>query len=373
MARRGENIRKRIDGRWEGRYVCGRDVNGRRQYRSLYGKTYHEVKEKLFEKKAFCENSTTNTNTNRQTVNETAEKWLYAIQTTKKYSTYIKYQTIYRHHIEKHIGTLPVRQVTNEHCFRLFSQESKKTALSQSTLNSIRNVLTQILKYGGSAIKIESNDLAGIIRSNVPIRLSVFNRFEQEKLIGYLTHDITSYKLGIILCLFTGIRLGEICALETKDISLTQKIIRVHQTVQRIQTTGECRKTALIITPPKTPHSLREIPICRPLEPLLEHCMPAKKYLVNENHPMEPRTYQYMFARCLQKLGLEGKNFHTLRHTFATNCIASGMDPKCLSEILGHSDVQTTLNRYVHPTLEMKQKQMDIFACHYGQICGQDK
>ncbi len=86
---------------------------------------------------------------------------------------------------------------------------------------------------------------------------------------------------------------------------------------------------------------------------------------------MEPRTYQYYFKRILKELSIDNKNFHSLRHTFATNCIASGMDPKCLSEILGHADVKTTLNRYVHPSLEQKMQQINSFALNYGQISGQ--
>lgn len=373
MARRGENIRKRSDGRWEGRYICGRDVIGRPQYRSIYGKSYQEVRTKLQEKKKQQEERVARLTSGDRTVEQIAEDWLLEIQKTKKHSTYIKYQLIYLNHIQKHIGELPVLQVTDEICHKLLCQESKKEILSKSTLNSMRNVLRQILEHGGNGIAIKGSDIPSASADCVLPRITIFSRWEQGLLLQYLNQDITPYKLGILVCLLTGIRLGEICALETKDICLTQKTISIRQTVQRIRTTDDTTKTSLIVTPPKTLHSRREIPICSTLEPLLYEHMPEKKYLLNGNRPMEPRTYQYMFTRYLRELALQNKNFHALRHTFATNCIASGMEPKCLSEILGHSNVQTTLNRYVHPTPEMKQKQMDTFATNYGQISGQEE
>lgn len=379
MPRRGENIHKRKDGRWEGRFLSVKEVNGKRVYQSVYGKTYQEVKRKLQEKKCMANETSIMLHSSAKTVEMVAEEWLSEIRQKRKYSTFVKYESIYTKHIQKYIRDMSLEQISAELFLDILKQEYNRgtmlsEGLSDSTIRSIKSVFCQILRYGDRDIALNSrNTLPNRSSNNVRFsnEISVFTANEQTRLISYLRQNTDSYKLGILVCLLTGIRLGEICALETNDIQLENKRIMIHRTVQRIKTTDGSNKTSLYITPPKTHHSRREIPICTTLETILKDHMEQKKYLVNGDKPMEPRTYQYMFARFLKYISLEKKNFHSLRHTFATNCIDSGMDPKCLSEILGHSDVNTTLNKYVHPTLAMKQKQMDSFACYCGQILGQ--
>ena len=143
------------------------------------------------------------------------------------------------------------------------------------------------------------------------------------------------------------------------------------QTVQRIKTSKSGVKTELIISTPKTENSNRVIPISDILLAVLKEYMTDSSYVVNGEKVMEPRTYQYYFKRLLNSLSIENKNFHALRHTFATNCINCGMDPKCLSELLGHSDVKTTLNKYVHPSMEQKRNQINSLSIDYGNIHGQ--
>lgn len=379
MPRRGENIHKRKDGRWEGRFLSVREVDGKQGYQSVYGKTYQEVKKKLQEKKSRVNEISTALHSTTITVEMVAEKWLSEIRHTRKYSTFVKYESIYTKHIQNYIRDKSLDQMSAEVCLDILKQEYNKgtmlsEGLSDSTIRSIKSVFCQILRYGNRDITLNSRDVLPSQSGNnvrCPNEISVFTTNEQTRLISYLLQNMDSYKLGLLVCLLTGIRLGEICALETSDIQLENRRIIIHRTVQRIKAMDGSNKTSLYITPPKTHHSRREIPICTTLENILEAHMEQKKYLVNGDKPMEPRTYQYMFARFLKDIALEKKNFHSLRHTFATNCIDSGMDPKCLSEILGHSDVNTTLNKYVHPTLAMKQKQMDSFAYYCGQILGQ--
>lgn len=169
------------------------------------------------------------------------------------------------------------------------------------------------------------------------------------------------------MSLFTGIRLGELCALETNSINIERRVIEIRSTVQRIQYLDSPHKTSLYISIPKTQSSYRDVPICNFLVDLLKDNMPDTKYLINGNALMEPRTYQYKFKKYMNDLSINNINFHALRHTFATNCIECGMDVKCLSEILGHADVKTTLNRYVHPSHDMKIKQVDNLAILLGQ------
>ncbi len=305
---------------------------------------------------------------------EIATQWLYEIKRSKKYSTFVKYESIYRCHLMSHMKNLDIGDISEEICRQMLREEYAGEShpgsgtLSKSVMDSICSVLNQILYFGGSPVTIHSKDVLAGLPLQTFHRLPVFSVHEQARLVHYLRQNVDSYKLGILTCLLTGIRLGEICALETRDIHLQDRFIIIHQTVQRIAADKGEKKTALLVTAPKTFHSERRIPICSTLEIILKKDMKESVYLVNGNRLMEPRTYQYLFHKILQKLSIERKGFHALRHTFATNCIASGMDPKCLSEILGHSDVKTTLNRYVHPSMEMKREQMDSFACYNRRI-----
>ena len=178
-------------------------------------------------------------------------------------------------------------------------------------------------------------------------------------------------KAGIFLCLSTGLRLGEICSLKWVDIDQERRLLHVNRTVQRIKSKEGPAKTVLLETAPKSVFSNREIPMPDTLLALL---MPFKKagqeYILCTNKPMEPRTYQNHFKRYLGETKIPNYNFHTLRHTFATNCIDSGMDIKSLSEILGHSNVQITLDRYVHPSMDTKRKYINALSVDYGQLCG---
>ena len=200
-----------------------------------------------------------------------------------------------------------------------------------------------------------------------------FNQAEQMKLLQYLYEEMDIYKLGILLCISTGLRLGEICALKWEDVDLRGKLLYVNATVQRIAVKGYESRTVLLEGEPKSIFSKREIPLSEEMMKLLfSYYDNSKIYVINEDRPMEPRTYQNKFQKYLEHAGIGKKNFHALRHTFATNCINSGTDIKSLSEILGHSDVRITLNRYVHHTMETKRRHMNSLSVIYGQYLGQD-
>lgn len=173
------------------------------------------------------------------------------------------------------------------------------------------------------------------------------------------------------MCLFTGLRLGEICALKWSDIDLENRILTVNSTVQRLYTEGYKTMTALIETMPKSECSRREIPLSDTALEIFASFTTDTKYVFGGDKPLEPRTLQYQFKKILKDAKLPDKNFHILRHTFSTNCIEGGTDVKSLSEMLGHSDVQITLNRYVHPSMDTKRQYMNDLSKFYGQICGQ--
>lgn len=177
--------------------------------------------------------------------------------------------------------------------------------------------------------------------------------------------------MAVLLCLYTGFRLGELCALKWEDIDFSNQLISVARTVQRLHVEGHETKTKLLVTEPKSSYSRREIPLSPTILELLMCFQNNKEYVFGGNDPLEPRTLQYQFKKILREAGIPNKKFHILRHTFATNCVEGGADAKSLSELLGHSNVQITLNRYVHPSMDIKRKHIDELAVFYGQIHGQ--
>ena len=170
--------------------------------------------------------------------------------------------------------------------------------------------------------------------------------------------------MGVFICLYTGIRIGELCALQWRDISFNEKVIVIGHTMQRLQNDdpNALNKTKIIITEPKSKASLRTIPlpdfVVHVIKPLAG--LPSAYILSGECKTMiEPRTMQNKFKGYLDKGQISDANFHSLRHTFATRCIEAGFDIKTLSEILGHSSVKITLDRYVHSSMELKRSNME--------------
>lgn len=376
MSRRGDNIRKRTDGRWEGRYQT-LSANGEKKYHSVYGKSYSEVKEKLSNKMYMLKNpalcrmseSAANAKISCDGIRfcTVVEEWLNKVEETRKYSTYIKYKNIYQCHIRSLFSDDYLTQITND------SIQDKIAVLdiSDSTRHSVLAVIRQTLRYVedryGYSITIISDKS---IRKK-PCFVEIMNRTEQARLMQFLHRDMNISKAGIFLCLSTGLRLGEVCALKWTDIDAEQKLLHVNRTVQRIESKDGFKKTILLESSPKSIFSNREIPMPDNLLPLLMAFKRAgQKYVLCMDKPMEPRTYQNHFKKYLKIINAPNYNFHTLRHTFATNCVDSGMDIKSLSEILGHSDVQITLNRYVHPSMDTKRKYMNALSADYGQLCG---
>lgn len=376
MSRRGDNIRKRSDGRWEGRYRTI-SANGEKRYRSIYGKSYGEVKEKLLDITHTKYEATPDYSNMSTAINKgdnicfcsLMEEWLGEIERTRKYSTYVKYKNLYRCHIQNLFSNDKLTQITNNH----IQNKMSTLNISDSTRQSVLAVIKQTLHYAEDHYGYPMVSVTGKTVSKSSRSIEIMNRTEQAKLMQFLHHDMDISKAGIFLCLSTGLRLGEVCALKWEDIDIEQKLLHVNRTVQRIESKDGFQKTVLLETAPKSFFSNREIPISDGLLLLLT---PFKKteqgYVLRANKPMEPRTYQNHFKRYLQSINVPSYNFHTLRHTFATNCIDNGMDIKSLSEILGHSDVQITLNRYVHPSMDTKRKYINSLLADYGRLCGQN-
>lgn len=368
MSRRGENIRKRKDGRWEGRYSY--QVGDKKKTKSVYSKTYLEAKRKLVEAKAATKQSNYSEVSmhTKFSFGACANMWLDLISKNRKPATYVKYHAIY----EKYLKLLD-----DEPIFHINREKIKTTVFeknnidSDSTKKTIIMITNQIIKYCN---EMNHCDLELLPAKVIPKKRSIeiFNLQEQQRLLDYLNKNQDPYSIGIIICLSTGLRLGEICSLKWSDIDFENEIIRISSTVQRLPVEGHETKTILYEGLPKSECSIRDIPIPKELSLLIKEISIRGTYLIAGDKPVEPRTYEKKLASYIKKAGnIEKKNFHALRHTFATNCIESGMDVKCLSEILGHSDVHTTLNKYVHPTTEAKRSHLQRLVSFYGAAMGQ--
>ena len=366
MSRRGENIRKRKDGRWEGRYL--QEIEGKKKYRSVYAKSYIEVKTKLFEaKKTESEKKHTHAgDTSAVTIHELSILWFEEIKKIRKYSTYRKYKDIYEKHIKDPLGGQPARELTSDLTAKFIPCQ-----LSASTQKSIYCVIKHILRYGEIHFGIPAISLQSytIVEQVKPVE--ILNQAEQKRLLEYLHLDMDKSRLGILICLSVGLRLGEICALKWEDIDFENQILQVNRTVQRIRKETGQTKTCLIEGTTKTASSKRAIPLPKYLVELLLQFRECGDYVISVQSPMDPRTYQYRFKSYLKKAGIKQTHFHILRHTFATNCISNGADVKSVSELLGHSNVNITLNKYVHPDMNTKRECLDSLSSIYGQMMGQ--
>lgn len=370
MARKGENIRKRKDGRWEGRYHV--TEQGISKTKSVYAHSYKDVKTKLLEKKSDIQKHDFDITINyvevadRITLNDIAIKWFDDFPKDNKYSTYIKYKEVYANHIKPKLGNDCMTVLSNE-----YVNQHIDPALSQSITKSVYSVLNQISKYAEQKYHIAERTYHRSITKSAKQSIDLLNYSEQSKLLKYIFCNLDIFKLGIYICLVTGLRLGEVCALKWSDIDMNLRLLHVNRTVQRISVENANSKTILMETPPKSFHSKREIPISNQLYILLQQFKCDDEYVLGGAKPMEPRTMQYKFKKYLSEAGIRETNFHTLRHTFATNCIQAGADVKSVSEVLGHSDVKITLNRYVHPSVEIKREYLNSLSTIYGQISGQ--
>lgn len=380
MARRGENIRKRKDGRWEGRYIHGYDESGKAKYRSLYAKTYSDCKKNL----SAAKSSLRPANSHRETISQDTKltdilnNWLESIRVSAKHSTYVKYRNATVNHIQPDLGGMRLKAVTSSLINSFFLRKrgsgrlDKKGGLSSSTLHTLYVILSSALAYAAEDSGVFIPKLKPPHKDDPEIFM--LEDEERKKLESSLLEHLDPSKFGILLCIYSGLRLGEVCSLKWEDIDLNSRVIRVRSTVQRIQMfeTGSTKKTRLVVGLPKTKASIRDIPIHPFIMELIKRLsVPMDGYVISGNSmPLDPRTYQYRFKGFLKSADIQDSHFHVLRHTFATNCIASGVDVKSLSEILGHASVNTTLNKYVHSSIDMKHRQLEKLITILGHDSG---
>lgn len=369
MPKKGENIYKRKDGRWEGRYIKERTITGKIQYGYVYAKTYTETKKKLVDSICKQENHLVVSKEikNKDSFKIVATEWITFIQPQVKESTLVKYQNLLSAYLLPYFGTKQIMEITNDmvevYCNYLLTNGGKKRkGLSSKTVTDILSVLRSILKFASKTRKHISYETISVSIKQNRKELKVLTRKEQDQFCKYLYSHLNNRNIGILICLFTGIRLGELCALCWEDISLSEKTIYVHQTMQRIQDKSNTdKKTKVVVTTPKSSCSIRMIPIPDDLVTIINQIsVPHEGYFLTGSKEkfIEPRTMQNHFKKVIRQSSLHDVNYHCLRHTFATRCVEFGFDVKSLSEILGHASVNITMNRYVHPSIELKRENM---------------
>lgn len=369
MARTGENIYKRKDGRWEGRYIKLYDAGGKPKYGYVYARTYSETKQRLAEQRCHLASMSNVSNKAGIKYDEILTAWLQSTRTNIKESTFAKYSQIIDRHIRPALGRYPISRISTQLIESFIQQKifdgrlDSQGGLSPKTVTDILTVIKQTVKYAQDNGMVLICNPQKLTIKKTEKEMRVLTPIEQKALVHVLLDHTDSYKFGVMLSLYTGIRIGELCALQWENICIPSATLMVRKTMQRIQNknVGAASKTKIIITAPKSKCSLRDIPLPTFIIDLAQQFESTPKAFVlsgNKSKYVEPRTMQNRFKQYVKDSGIADANFHTTRHTFATRCVEAGFDIKTLSEILGHANVNITLNRYVHSSFDLKCSNM---------------
>ncbi len=296
------------------------------------------------------------------TLNQLAENWLLYKKYSVKDSTYFRYQYIIKRYIIPNFQDEKL-YILEDCDFNRFI-DNLMQRLSKKTIKDVIIVLKSMLRYAESKYHFDFKLNLITIPKNEPSKINILTKVERKKLENFCKESASFRDIGIVICLNTGIRIGEICALTWNNIDLENDLLRISQSMQRIYKNK--KNTTVTIDTPKTKTSIREIPISTKLHKILTQVRKENMITGNEffltgstTKYIEPRNYQYMYKNCLKKCNIPYHKFHVLRHTFATECVQIGMDVKSLSEILGHASVDITLNKYVHSSFENKKKYLE--------------
>lgn len=299
------------------------------------------------------------------TFKEISMKWREHKIHYVKLSSISAYILLLENHLLPEFGE---KTIIEEHEVQAFVLKKLSTgALSHKSVKDVLIVLKMILKFAAKNKWMEYTPFDidyPTERHNVPVE--VFTRANQKKVMNYVESHFTFKNLGILMCLSTGIRIGEICALTWEDIDIENAVVNIRKTIQRIYIIEDdgSRRTELLIDTPKTKNSNRQVPLSRDLirmlKPFKKIVNPEFYILTNHEKPTEPRTYRSYYKNLMKELEIPEMKFHGMRHSFATRCIESKCDIKTISVLLGHSNISTTLNLYVHPNGEQKKAAIDL-------------
>ena len=358
MPRKGENIRKRKDGRWEARYEKCRDQNGRIQYGYLYGRTYEAVKKKKLA--VLCQNNLQNSPGKCYVFRNLSEEWMLSMRYAVKLSTYACYETLLDTHILPEFGDMPLKYISSASVYA-FSEKLKQQGLSPRTIKNLLILFHSILRYGEKQGYLNLSQL----EFRYPkINTSPFQLISHEhltKLITVLSAEDSEFPIGILLCIYTGIRVGELSGIRWEDIDFEKNTLMIRNNLVYVNGKYYLRKT-------KTDGSTRDITVPEHLMHLLkkEKIRQNKlkiQGLINNEHDVVCLNSKYKYwnntsfttayKTFLNKINMRYVKLHSLRHSHATMLIASGTDMKTVSARLGHTDIKITLNIYSHILKEM--------------------
>lgn len=298
---------------------------------------------------------------------EIAAQWIEAKRKLVKHSTFCAYNLIFHTHLLPLLGDKTI--ITEAEAQKMVI-DKLNAGLARKTVRDILATLKAIVKYGAkhygwTTVSWEIEFPTETTAKGLP----VLTKTNQRKLTKHILESPTAQNIGVLMALCTGMRIGEVCALKWADVNMQSRIITVRSTIGRIYDYDK-KATERLLTSPKTRTSNREIPICRELLTALRairKSAPHALYVVGCGETAkEPRTYRDYFSRLLTRLSIPKIVFHGLRHTFATRCIECQCDYKTVSTILGHSNVSTTLNLYVHPNIDQKKRCIDKFSKSLG-------
>ena len=292
--------------------------------------------------------------------------WLYEKKHYIKTSTYSSYSNNIYNHIIPSLGNLYLNEITHKTIQDFILKLADKGrsdntgGLSEKTIKDITIIVKSSISKAIRENIIKYIDLTFKYPKKTSKKdIYILTSYEQNKLTNYVINNLNHKNLGILISLYTGIRIGELCALKWEDINFKKSILKINKTAQRIYIKSENNtESIIIIDTPKTNNAIREIPINKTLLEILKKLKSKSNYyiLTNSTKVLEPRAYRKHFNSVLKKSKMKHFKFHSLRHTFATNCITLGNDYKTVSEILGHANISITLNLYVHPRLSQKKK-----------------
>jgi len=362
MARRQRNIYKRNDGRYEARFIRGRDSRGKAIYGSVYAKTYAKVMEKLEAAKRTTASEKA-TPSHKVEVVRAVEHYLETHKILIKPSTYWVYHDYIENHIRPYFTNMSCGTL-NQALMQTFVTEKLEKGLSVAMMQSVFTFLKKGLEG-----MVEANVFQICFPKPSNPRIDVLSVEEQRRLEAVAKESDDINRVGILLCLYTGIRVGELCGIKWQDVDFDGKQLHIRHTLQRIKCKDNDTKTRIILLSPKSKSSQRTIPLPEFLLIILkEHQRESSgEFMLSKGgRAIEPRVMQYRFHRLLELAVIRQRSFHITRHSFAVRALESGFDIKTLSEILGHSSPIITLKRYAHVLDEHKRKSMESLAVVYN-------
>ncbi|MGL5020485.1 MAG: tyrosine-type recombinase/integrase [Mycoplasmatales bacterium] len=300
-------------------------------------------------------------------------KWLELHKYKVKESTTANYIITFDNHLLPLLGDIKLNKITHikiqDFIIKLSidGRVDNKGGLSYNTIRDIITLFKLTIKFAIKLGYIKSFDLEFTIPKSNKKEIEILSNKNSNKFYKYLCENPTFKNIGLLLTIQTGMRIGEICALKWSDIDFKQSLVHIKRTGQRIHYKDKI--SAIILHEPKTKSSIREIPLDKKIIKLLMNLYdnnPDNFIISNSTKFIEPRTYRNHLKSTLKKLDIKNIKFHGLRHTFATNCIELGADYKAVSDILGHSNINTTIDLYVHPKIKHKRNVIKLINHKYS-------